>query len=457
MIFSSSVFLFLFLPITIIIYFLLKTSLRNYWLLIVSLLFYSWGEPKQIAILLVIILINYIMTLLMYYISNIGIKRFILFAIVLINCANLFYYKYTVFVLQNISKLLSLQLNIPDIILPIGISFYTFQLLSYGIDVYKGKIKPQKNIGNFALYVSFFPKLIDGPIVRYADIESQVACRTITVESFYNGIRRFMIGLSKKVLIADRTSIIADAAFASQEQGLFLWIGAIAYTIQIYFDFSGYSDMAIGLGKMFGFEFLENFNYPYIATSVKDFWRRWHISLSSWFRDYIYIPLGGNRKGIVRTYTNIFIVFLLTGIWHGANWNFVLWGIYYAIWQIIEGVCRSKINVKMSSKLKHIYCMLVVIIGWVIFRADDMTKAIQYLYGMLRIDRTTLYGILYNISLENLFYMVVGCVLAYPVCNLEIIKRCPSVIKNIGLFIVYIIALMYVVGSGFSPFLYFRF
>ncbi len=337
MVFSSVVFLFVFLPVTIGVYFISNDAFKNIWLLATSLFFYSWGEPKCIILMLLSICINYILGLVINKAKEKKICILILVFTIVVNVGILLYFKYFNFFIYNINRILTSKISVRSIALPIGISFYTFQSMSYVIDVYRNHVRVQKNILKLGLYISFFPQLIAGPIIRYIDIEKYLDKRNIDINKIYNGVKKFAVGFSKKVLIADQLAVLADTVFEQNGiSALIAWVGAIAYSLQIYFDFSGYSDMAVGLGKIFGFEFMNNFNYPYISGSVKEFWRRWHISLSAWFKDYVYIPLGGSRCSKFRAGLNLVIVFLLTGFWHGASWNFIIWGLYYAVFLILE-------------------------------------------------------------------------------------------------------------------------
>lgn len=452
MVFSSVIFLFVFLPITLGIYFLINPKWRNIWLLCASLLFYSWGEPKYIVLMLVSIVSNYFFALEIDKRAG-RIKKVELILSIALNLGLLIYFKYFNFIIENINNIFNKDIKWNYIALPIGISFFTFQSMSYVIDVYRKKANVQRNILYLALYISLFPQLIAGPIVRYEDVEKQIVYREITIDKAVNGIRRFMIGFSKKVLIADQLAPFVDAAFSSQNLSAPLaWTGAIAYTLQIYFDFSGYSDMAIGLGKIFGFDFLENFNYPYVSKSIKEFWRRWHISLSSWFRDYVYIPLGGSRKGVVRTYVNLFIVFLLTGIWHGASWNFVVWGLYYVVFLIIERMGFDKILNKLPIVIQHIYACIIIIIGWIFFRADSLTAAIKYIKALFVFNSRSLVEIAYYIDKQYIFCLIIGIV-----CSVPCIKIKNTKVKCIVTVLLFLLAIIYMVGSGYSPFLYFRF
>ncbi len=389
MVFSSMVFLWIFLPVVLLLYLaaekFLKNPLKiqNMVLLLASLLFYAWGEPFYVLLLLVSIFLNWAAGRWMerYPVY----KKGILIADIILNLGLLGYFKYCNFFLNTVDQILPF-VNLPrvNIALPVGISFFTFQAMSYVIDLYRGRYPAQKKLVNVALYISFFPQLIAGPIVKYRDVETQIENRAFCADKMAEGIRRFIYGLGKKVVVANLLAQTADQLFALDAARLspaMAWLAAISYTLQIYYDFSGYSDMAIGLGKMFGFEFLENFNYPYIASSVQDFWRRWHISLSSWFKEYLYIPLGGNRKGRIRTYINLFIVFAVTGLWHGASWNFVGWGLYHGIFLVIERMGFQRI-VKRMGPLKYGYSFLVALVGWVFFRVESVGYALTMLRTM---------------------------------------------------------------------------
>lgn len=375
MVFSSFSFIFVFLPIVLAIYYLVKDKYKNVCICIASLIFYAWGEPKNILLMLISVILNYFLAI---WIGNTkGTKKKVLLIIdIILNIMIIGFFKYANFLIDNINYILHTNIGNVEVALPIGISFYTFQILSYVIDVYRGNVKVQKNIIKLCTYISLFPQLIAGPIVRYEDIEKQLDDRKESFDKFIEGLKRFIYGLGKKVLLANNMALIADTIYETNPNNgtIMLWLAAIGYTLQIYFDFSGYSDMAIGLGKMFGFEFMENFNYPYIAKSVTDFWRRWHISLSTWFKDYVYIPLGGNRVSQLKLVRNILIVWGLTGLWHGANWNFIIWGFYYAILLIIEKLVLNKWLDKLPKVVKHIYSLLIIVIGWVIFRTEDLSQ-----------------------------------------------------------------------------------
>lgn len=466
MVFSSTIFVFLFLPLVLILYFLMPKKFRNYILLIFSIIFYIFGGPKFLLVLLLVVLIDYFGALLIDKKKN---KKLFLIITICLNIATLFYFKYTGFFLENINNLFSLNIKIPDIVLPIGISFYTFQAMSYVIDVYREKVKVQKNFFTLLLYVSLFPQLVAGPIVRYETIEKELTSRETTFDDLVYGIRRFILGLAKKVIIANQMGALADIIFTSNNLSTpIAWLGAFAYTFQIYFDFSAYSDMAIGLGRIFGFKFLENFNFPYIAKSVTDFWRRWHISLSTWFRDYVYIPLGGNRKGILRQIFNLFIVWSLTGFWHGAEWNFVIWGLYYFIFLILEKFVLKKILKKTPSVLLHIYTMFIVIIGWVIFRCDNLNTLTMFFKELFSFNVTE-YGI--NellIYLESYgVYFILAIIFSFPTyykiidkidsINNKKVKLFLDICHYLGLIILFVITIMFLAKSSYNPFIYFRF
>lgn len=372
MLFSSMTFVFLFLPIVCGLYWLVRREWRNYILLGASILFYAWGEPRYLAITLLTIFINYTGAIaLSHYTKH---RRAILGLTIGANLVSLIYFKYFNFLIGNINSVVGANIGLLGILMPIGISFYTFQAISYVVDVYRGDVAPQRDICKLALYICLFPQLIAGPIVKYHDVDKQISNRHETFEGIAYGSRRFVIGLAKKMLIANTLGAVADRIFAlpvDQFGTGIAWIGAAAYTMQLFYDFSGYSDMAIGLGSVFGFKFLENFNYPYISKSITEFWRRWHISLSTWFKEYLYIPLGGNRRGRRRTYLNLFIVFLATGVWHGAAWNFVLWGMWHGLFIIIERITgwHKRVGGWLLSAAQHIYTILIFTIGWVMFRA----------------------------------------------------------------------------------------
>lgn len=461
MVFSSITFLFYFLPIVLAIYYIVPNKFKNIILLISSLLFYFYGEPKYIMIMVVSIIVTYIFGILMNKYEKYR-KHFLIFSIT-ITLGILVYFKYIDFLITNINLFLKNKIDLINVILPIGISFYTFQLISYIVDVYNKKVKVQKNILKLAMYVSLFPQLIAGPIVRYTTIAEQIEKREHTTEKFVSGVRRFVLGLSKKVLIANVLGELIQVFLLSNEKSvLFYWIYAIANMLQIYFDFSGYSDMAIGLGKMFGFEFLENFNYPYIATSITDFWRRWHISLSSWFRDYVYIPLGGNRVSKIKWIRNILIVWLLTGFWHGANWNFIIWGLYFGILLIIEKIFLGKHLEKLPKIFKRLYTLIIVMISFIIFSGENTNQILQNLKGLIGISNIPF------ITNESMYYfksyiltIIIAIIGVTPILknitNNKKIHSIINIIEPIYLLIMLVLCTSYIIDGSFNPFLYFRF
>lgn len=466
MVFSSSVFLIVFLPVTLLAYFLVPAKFikaRNSVLLAASLVFYGWGEPKYILIMLFSILFNYVCGL----VAGKNRSKAVLILCVVGNLALLGYFKYTDFVLETVNRLTEAGLALPGIALPIGISFYTFQTMSYVIDVYRGKVEAQRDIIAFGTYVTLFPQLIAGPIVRYSDVAVMLVGRKTNLEQIAEGVRRFIIGFGKKVLLANQIYVVWMELSAMENLSVSAaWLGAVAFTFQIYFDFSGYSDMAIGLGKVFGFDYLENFNYPYISRSITEFWRRWHMSLSSWFKEYVYIPLGGNRKGLSRQLINISIVWILTGLWHGASWNFVMWGVYYGVILIIEKLGLLKVLEKCPAAVGHIYSLILIVIGWVIFAIDDMGKVAAYLGMMLGsshvfIDDAFLY------FFESRIWLLIACVIGSTplpkiVCsiiaeklkNKEVLLGAIETVLFMGIFA---LSMAFLVSGSYNPFLYFRF
>ncbi|EJE7233548.1 MBOAT family protein [Clostridium sporogenes] len=471
MVFSSQIFIFIFLPLTLIIYYTLGNILsnnifKNCISLFASLIFYSWGGIKYLPVLCSSIFINYIFGLIIDKLKDKKrFKKFFLLIGIILNLVLLFYYKYYDFAIGNINRISNVSFQFKEIALPIGISFFTFQGMSYIIDIYRKDAKVNKNIISVALYISFFPQLIAGPIVKYKDIDNQIRKRKETMEYFSYGIERFVIGLSKKVIIADTIAGIADTIFSLSNVGIdqpTAWLGAICYTFQIYFDFSGYSDMAIGLGYLFGFKFMENFNYPYISKSITQFWRRWHISLSTWFKEYLYIPLGGNRKG--NTYLNLFIVFLVTGLWHGASWNFIAWGIWNGIFIIIEKIINKKRwYIKIPCFIKTTITMFIVILGWVLFRANGLMDAINYLSIMFGINKATTvtYQFSYFVNKKLVFWMIISIIGSTPISGnmlrLYKNKKKFEMLKTIFIGILLIISIIFIVNSTYSPFIYFQF
>lgn len=470
MVFSSTIFLFGFLPILLGFYFLAGEKRRNFVLLIGSLVFYGWGGPEYLVLMLALVLLDYVFARIIDITKREGRRKLYLILAVCANVGVLAYYKYTNFLLNNWNYLTRSHIKIAEIVLPIGISFFTFQAMSYVIDVYRHDVKAQKNPFYVLLYVSLFPQLVAGPIVRYKTVEKEITNRSVSAKDLADGIERFIIGFTKKLIIANQMGELADIIFGTKSLDMPLaWLGAIAYTLQIYFDFSAYSDMAIGLGRIFGFHFEENFNFPYVAKSVNEFWRRWHISLSTWFRDYIYIPLGGNRKGTARMFFNMFIVWGLTGIWHGAEWNFLLWGLYYFVFLSIEKLFLSKWLDKIPRVFGHIYTIFIVIIGWVLFRCDDgLMHCISYVKAMFSfritsrgLDLAALYIGKYGV------YLFVGIVCSIPLyrgiqynINKRLSEKAKPAVAALGYAFVmglFLISVLYLVNSTYNPFIYFRF
>lgn len=486
MLFSSIPFLYYFLPAFLILYFVAPKCLKNTVLLTGSLFFYAWGEPKIVLIMIASILVGYVSGLLIEAFSHKKAGKYIMILSVLIQVGCLVYYKYMDFFIGNINNVFGTGIPLLKIALPIGISFYTFQILSYTVDVYRGE-KAQKNPINLATYIAMFPQLIAGPIVRYKDVAPQLPVkgaailqlrdgkwnkkvhlegRSASVEDIACGIRRFVFGLGKKILLANQLGELCDVIRMTDEKTVALyWLYALAFSLHVYFDFSGYSDMAIGLGKIFGFHFMENFNYPFISGSVTEFWRRWHISLGSWFRDYVYIPLGGNRVPKWRWFFNIFVVWMLTGFWHGAAWNFILWGLFFAILLVFEKLCFLKVITKQKV-LGHIYVVVAVLISFVIFNATDLTEAGQYIGGMFG------FGKLSFISAETVYYLrnyivillfsVVGATplvkqLVSRLYQKPVIKNIMAIAEPLILVLLMLVMTAYLVDGSFNPFLYFRF
>ncbi len=469
MVFSSLTFILFFLPITLLLYFLFRnTTWRNSVLLAVSLLFYAWGEPKWIFVMLLTVSVNYVCGLLMAKTEKKGLRTLFMILGVSLSVGFLFYFKYCGFLLDTFTGLTGISHSFTAPVLPIGISFYTFQVLTYTIDVYRGKTSCQKSFFKLLLYISFFPQLIAGPIVNYKDIEHQLDKRTITTEQFYQGFLRFLIGFNKKILIANTCGELTEKLTAAGEFSVAgAWLLALAYTLQIYFDFSGYSDMAIGIGKMFGFHFFENFNYPYRSKSITEFWRNWHISLGSFFRDYVYIPLGGNRLGVPRQILNLFIVWMLTGIWHGASWNFVVWGVYYGVLLILEKLFFLKIKEKLPAILNIATTLLFVIIGWVLFYYIDLGDGLAHLKIMFGLSENALtnpasvyYGKHYAV------FLAAGILASFPWKSLlaklfskenKAVAAIAFFAKPVAVTLLFFVALSLLVGQSYNPFLYFRF
>lgn len=465
MVFSSQIFLFFFLPITFIGYLICrKTRNKNMWLLFVSILFYAYGAREVVLILMFSVFLNWGMAILLTKTDSRKKKRAILAADIVLNLSYLFYYKYFNFAYANLSMLIDLPEDVKQIALPIGISFFTFQALSYFIDVYRNEKLVQKNILNVALYVTFFPQLVAGPIVRYTTIADEIQSRRVTLDDFNEGVTRFVYGLGKKVLIANLLGIMVDNVYAMEMSDVSVglaWLASIGYTLQIFFDFSGYSDMAIGMGRMFGFHFLENFNYPYISKTVTEFWRRWHISLSSWFRDYIYIPLGGNRKGLKRQIFNLSIVWICTGIWHGANWTFILWGVIYGVFVISEKVFDLT-NKKIPAPIGHIYTLFVVNTLWVLFRADNMTMASGMLGVMFGFSGNVIWDDTASFYLlENFSVLILGILVSMPIAKKlgenETAQKVMNIFRPLFIIAVLLLSVSFIIKGSYNPFIYFNF
>ncbi|MBR9845053.1 MAG: MBOAT family protein [Algicola sp.] len=470
MLFSSPVFLFLFLPVTLLLYYIIPKKFKNAFLLLMSIAFYSWGESELVFLILLSAIVDFSSAL----IIEAGKKKIGLSLSLIFNLGILLYFKYADFAFSNLSNVLH-HFNISiedasrfsDIILPLGISFYTFQTMSYTIDVYRGHVKADRNFINFATYVTLFPQLIAGPIVRYKEIEIELKNRKTTLPLFTKGVERFIIGLAKKMIIANNCAYLADGIFNmpnSEMSWALAWFGILAYSFQIYFDFSGYSDMAIGLGKMLGFNFPENFNFPYISKSIREFWRRWHMTLSFWFRDYLYISLGGNRLSKTRTYFNLFLVFFLTGLWHGANWTFIIWGLIHGSFIILERTGFSKILDKLPKFVSHLYLLLVIAFSWVFFRSETVNDALLYLKSMFAFDvKTNIDFLLFYLSNEMLIVLVLAILLSTPIHKKLIaipFKNNPKLhvaFKYSCLTFLFLICCIYISIDSYNPFIYFRF
>ena len=467
MVFSSTIFLFLFLPVTLLVNYAIKEKLSNYWLLLVSVIFFSWTQWNYLWIIICSVCVNYICALVVDRIKKL--RGLVLFLAVTVNLGLLFYFKYFNFAMESVNSIFKTGFKIEKIILPVGISFFTFQGMSYVIDVYKRDVPAQKNIFKLGLYIVLFPQLIAGPIVRYTDIAQEVEERHVSFDDMVCGIERFIVGLGKKAVIANTMGELCDSIWGAAENSFcsVLWLGSIAYTLQIFFDFSGYSDMAIGIGRMLGFHFNENFNLPYISKSITEFWRRWHISLSTWFRDYVYIPLGGNRK---RVYLNLSIVFLLTGIWHGAAWNFVLWGVWNGVFILVERVIGKRRGKKEFPKAAQIagkvYTLFIVNMGWVLFRAPDISTAVKYAKGMFGITHAAMpgYAPSWYLTRWNVFILLVGVFFASSIPGKirDRLKTASSVnvyavVKYASLLLLLLFSAMRIVAGTYNPFIYFQF
>ena len=466
MVFSSTIFLCVYLPLVLLGYYICPKKGRNLFLLIVSLVFYAWGEPKYVFLMIFSILVNYIFGRLMD--KNRGRQKrmkLLLVLSVVIDLGLLSVFKYTDFIITNVNAIFGASFDLLNIALPIGISFYTFQAMSYTIDVYRDDVRVQKNLIDFGMYITMFPQLIAGPIVRYADVQDQLAERSVTTADFSEGVMRFVVGLGKKVLLANQMGAVWSEIYAlgGDVSALMAWTGAIAYTFQIYFDFSGYSDMAIGLGRMFGFKFPENFRYPYQSVSITDFWRRWHITLSTWFKEYLYIPLGGNRCGLARQALNLLIVWSLTGFWHGAGWNFVMWGLYYFVILFIEKLFLLKALDKLPKLFRHVYALLLIVIGWVIFASDDVGVLLPYLGSMFGAN-----GAIGGMDVYTLFtkavLLIICCVASTELPKKLFLsatgamnEKAAFTIKSVMTIALLALSMILLIGDSYNPFLYFRF
>ena len=472
MLFSSNLFLFLFLPGVIGIYYLLDRRLRNTFLLLVSLIFYAWGTEKFVLMMILSVLFNYTAALLIDWARRPLLRRILLFFTAAGNLSILFVYKYLDFFITNVN-LLGFDIPLQHITLPLGISFFTFQAMSYSLDVYMGTAKVQKKPQNIGLYVSFFPQLVAGPIVRYQTIADQIDSRRETFDDFSEGVRRFILGFAKKIILSNNMALVADAVFATadhQRSVVYAWMGALAYSFQIFFDFSGYSDMAIGLGRMFGFHFLENFDYPYISRSVSEFWRRWHMSLSQWFRDYVYFPLGGSRVNTKsRLVFNLFVVWTLTGIWHGASWNFVFWGLLYFVLLTFEKLSGypGKFPYRWQKELYRLFTLLCVILGWVFFRAADMHSGVQFCKSMLGLTGNAFADpMVIRTFHQYRFFFLASALCSTPVFKLakQYLDKKSKVLGQVAeylsvpLYLFYLLwAVSYIMMGSHNPFIYFNF
>ena len=466
MVFSSTIFLCVYLPLVLLGYYICPKKGRNLFLLIVSLVFYAWGEPKYVFLMIFSILVNYIFGRLMD--KNRGRQKrmkLLLVLSVVIDLGLLSVFKYTDFIITNVNAIFGSSFDLLNIALPIGISFYTFQAMSYTIDIYRNDVRVQKNLIDFGMYITMFPQLIAGPIVRYADVQDQLAERSVTTADFSEGVMRFVVGLGKKVLLANQMGAVWSEIYAlgGDVSALMAWTGAIAYTFQIYFDFSGYSDMAIGLGRMFGFKFPENFRYPYQSVSITDFWRRWHITLSTWFKEYLYIPLGGNRRGLARQALNLLIVWSLTGFWHGAGWNFVMWGLYYFVILFIEKLFLLKALDKLPKFFRHVYALLLIIIGWVIFASDDVSVLLPYLGSMFGANGA-IGGMDVYTLLTKAVLLIICCIASTELPKRLFLsaagamnEKAAFTLKSVLMIALLALSMILLIGDSYNPFLYFRF
>lgn len=463
MVFASITFLYYFLPVFLILYFVVPKKYKNLVLLLFSLIFYFYGEPKYILLMLIEVLFAYFMTLSLEKNKS----KSLLIVVVSFHLLLLCIFKYFNFIISNINSIFSSNISLLNIVLPIGISFYTFQIISYEVDVYRGKVKASKNLIEFMTYVFLFPQLIAGPIVRYESVNKELKSRKVTFDDFSSGVNRFVIGLFKKVVIANNIGELCNILVGSTEVSVLLyWVLGISYMLQIYFDFSGYSDIAIGIGKMIGFKFPENFNYPYIADSVTNFWRRWHMTLSSWFKDYVYIPLGGNRVSILKHIRNIFIVWMLTGLWHGASWNFIIWGLYFGVILIIEKYFLNKVLEKLPKVIRIIYTSFVVMISFIIFSSNNLDSVFTIIKGLFSFKSLSLSNnfILYYVKSYG-FILIMGIIFSTPLIkniieklrSKKILNNIINIIEVIVILLILLIVTSMLIDSSYNPFLYFRF
>ncbi len=470
MVFSSIFFIFVFLPVCLLLYYLVPVKCKNCILLLLSLLFYAWGEPVYVFLMLFSIVFNYFGGIQIDDFSkkeDTFRKKISFIVTIVVNVAVLCFFKYFGFLVSNLNAILPFDLPYRELSLPIGISFYTFQILSYIIDVYRGRVKAQKNFINFGAYVTMFPQLIAGPIVRYADIEKQLKQRVLSLQKFGEGVTWFLLGLGKKVLLANKIGVVFDTIVAlpnGERSVLSALIGCLAFTMQIYFDFSGYSDMAIGLGKMLGFDFLKNFDYPYISQSVTEFWRRWHISLSNWFKEYVYIPLGGNRCSTLKNIRNLLIVWILTGIWHGASWNFLVWGLYYGCILILEKYLLAPLLEKFPRILQWLYTFFIIVIGWVFFFSDTLGEAFSYFSSLFGIHACALVDATGLFYLKNYLLLFVICAICCGPWLMRLFRRFSLRKKSwhravaVGVYmVIFLLCIASLVNETYNPFLYFRF
>ncbi len=466
MVFSSTIFLCVYLPLVLLGYYICPKKGRNLFLLIVSLVFYAWGEPKYVFLMMFSIVINFVFGLLMdKHRQNEKRLKLLLVLSVVIDLGLLSVFKYTDFIITNVNAAFNTGFDLLNIALPIGISFYTFQAMSYTIDVYRDDVRVQRNLIDFGMYITMFPQLIAGPIVRYSDVQDQLAERSVTSADFSEGVMRFVVGLGKKVLLANQMGAVWSGIYAlgGDVSALTAWTGAAAYTFQIYFDFSGYSDMAIGLGRMFGFSFPENFRYPYESVSITDFWRRWHITLSTWFKEYLYIPLGGNRRGLARQALNLLIVWALTGFWHGAGWNFVMWGLYYFAILFIEKLFLLKVLDRLPGFFRHVYALLLIVIGWVIFASDDVSVLLPYLGSMFGANGALGGMDVYTLATKAVL-LVICCIAStelpkklFVSCTGAMNEKAAFVLKSVLTLALLALSMIFLIGDSYNPFLYFRF